>query len=287
MGISLPDFETYFQRFADFLLITRFLQEDANPSARFVQNQAGKVYLAGNAEDPQFVLLHGLPLNSESWTAIEQQYPGKTLRIDLPGLGRSTFGDADFISWLSELLASMNSRPILVGHSVGTAIALELADRHPEKLAGLVLIAPYFLGKAPAKWMTNPLAFRTVTGLLPKKKLLGFIDGEGAGVEQARAQLLLDADSRKFLPAIAYWLSYAWKNPGRLRTRMGELSVPSILIAGELDLPEDPESLTLEVIAGAGHYPQVTHPQEILSLLKSKAVRDWLTASTEHIALAS
>jgi pimeloyl-ACP methyl ester carboxylesterase len=33
-------------------------------------------------------------------------------------------------------------RPVVVGHSLGGAIALALAQRHPERVAGLALVAP-------------------------------------------------------------------------------------------------------------------------------------------------
>lgn len=287
MGLSLPGFEEYFGRFADYLMKTHFLQDDVDQSSQMVNSPNGKVYLAGNTDDPQFVLLHGLPLNSDSWAAIENRYPGKTLRIDIPGLGRSTYSEANFVSWLSNLMASLKSRPIVVGHSLGTAFATQLAHRHPERVSGIVLIAPYFLGKAPAKWMTTPAAFKAITKLIPKKKLRSFIEGEGPGVENARAQLLLDADSRSLLPAIAYWLNYAWKNAKLFRKHYSEVQVPSILIAGEKDLPKDVTGLPLKVIASAGHNPHITHPLDVIDVLESEEVVELLGALQDDLRLVA
>ncbi|WP_250657510.1 alpha/beta fold hydrolase [Alkalimarinus coralli] len=269
LGLDLPPFEEYFQNFADYLLMTRFLQSDATPAARLLHTGTGKVYVVGNVEDPQYVLLHGLPLNSDSWKAIENHYPDKTLRIDLPGLGRSTYNQADFVSWLADLISTMKAPPILMGHSLGTGLAVELAHRFPEKIAGLVLISPYFLGKKPAKWMTNQVAFRTITKVIPKLRLRKFIDGIGPGVKNAKAQLLLDTDSRYFLPAIAYWLNNAWKNAFLLRSCYSETNVPSLLIAGEHDQPVFSEDYPVIVIKGAGHNPQLTHPRKVVHELEN------------------
>jgi len=114
---------------------------------------------------PSMVLVHGAGMDSSVW-ALQTRYLahrarrsglGPVLAIDLPGHGRSDGPGmesiADYAGWLAGFLShigdgDMNGggrggapRTIVVGHSMGTFIALELAATHPEHVGSLVLVA--------------------------------------------------------------------------------------------------------------------------------------------------
>ncbi|MCK2219369.1 SDR family oxidoreductase [Actinomadura sp. ATCC 31491] len=90
------------------------------------------------------VVLPGLPVNADTWAAVG--LPG-TRVADLPGLGLSGGGPADWPSWLAALLAAEQIEHV-VGHSLGAALALEASPR----TGRLTLVAPFFLQARTPSW---------------------------------------------------------------------------------------------------------------------------------------
>ena len=105
----------------------------------------------GRAE-PAVVLLHGAACNLEDMHLALGERLAKRHRVvlvDRPGLGwserkhREGSSPAYQAGVLREVLDRLGvKRAILVGHSWGGALALRFALDYPERLAGLVLIAP-------------------------------------------------------------------------------------------------------------------------------------------------
>ncbi len=93
------------------------------------------------------VLVHGAGGNALHWPPALRRLPGHPVyALDLPGHGRSagqvrhTIGAyADAVAGFADALGLPAF--VLAGHSMGGAIAIELALRRPERLAGLILIA--------------------------------------------------------------------------------------------------------------------------------------------------
>ncbi|UJW36743.1 alpha/beta hydrolase [Saccharothrix sp. AJ9571] len=141
-------------------------------------------YVAGDRSTPEVVLLHGIPFTSQA----EQGVPGSVLVTDPPGLGRSAPTTGKPEDWLGEMLAPARSRPILVAHSVAAAPALRYAAAHPDRIAGLVLVAPHFLND-------TPLAPRTTTEQ-PRR-------ADAAREEGRWARTANDPTERRALPALA------------------------------------------------------------------------------------
>lgn len=102
-----------------------------------------------DAARPAIVFIHGAQHDHSVW-ALQTRYFAHhgfgVLAVDLPGHGRSD-GPARrdigaLADWLVALLdAAGASKAILVGHSMGSLVALDAAARHPERVAGLALVA--------------------------------------------------------------------------------------------------------------------------------------------------
>jgi pimeloyl-ACP methyl ester carboxylesterase len=93
------------------------------------------------------ILIHGAGENHLVWPAGLRRLPETTVyALDLPGHGKSG-GDGctsikDYVAGLAQFLDCINApRAILIGHSMGGAIAQLFALTHPLRTAGLVLIA--------------------------------------------------------------------------------------------------------------------------------------------------
>lgn len=97
-----------------------------------------------------FVMLHGIGMGRIVFAEVDEVLAGagRVLAVDLPGFGDSPEpGSAATLEETAEVVADFirDETPgpvILVGHSMSTQIAAEIACRHPELVRALVLIAP-------------------------------------------------------------------------------------------------------------------------------------------------
>jgi pimeloyl-ACP methyl ester carboxylesterase len=101
------------------------------------------------ASRPAIVLLHGLVAEGATFKRLMQQLPRnrRVLAIDIPGSGYSDRpGDASFAGLAGLVGATLRALgvhdSVLLGHSHGGAIALQLATNEPELLRGIVLLCP-------------------------------------------------------------------------------------------------------------------------------------------------
>lgn len=113
-------------------------------------------YTGGNG--PTIMLLHGFGLDKTEWLQVAPLLTAhfRVIIPDLPGWGASTHvagadpglnAEAD---QLAGFVAALELQPfVLVGHSMGGAIAGLYAAAHPNALAGLVLVDSYGLSFKP------------------------------------------------------------------------------------------------------------------------------------------
>jgi pimeloyl-ACP methyl ester carboxylesterase len=104
--------------------------------------------IRGSEREPSLLFIHGAGCNASVWKEQSNYFTGKHLAylMDLPGHGGSSPEGEDRILSYTEcvrLTASslFSSRPfVLVGHSMGGAVALEMGIHPPKNLAGMVLV---------------------------------------------------------------------------------------------------------------------------------------------------
>mgnify|MGYP003694180125 CR=1 FL=1 len=97
---------------------------------------------------PAVVMLHGAGFDHSTWALHSRWFAHhgySVLAPDLPGHGRSAGTPlptiADMADWTAALLDAAGApKAKLVGHSMGSLIALETSARHPDKVSGLSLI---------------------------------------------------------------------------------------------------------------------------------------------------
>jgi pimeloyl-ACP methyl ester carboxylesterase len=97
---------------------------------------------------PVLILIHGWASRLEHWqpvaTALARHY--QVLRLDLRGHGRSEappdgYSMRQFADDTAALARSRRIRnAVVVGHSMGSTVALELARRHPRLVSGVVMV---------------------------------------------------------------------------------------------------------------------------------------------------
>jgi pimeloyl-ACP methyl ester carboxylesterase len=207
------------------------------------------------------------------------------LAPDLPGHGRSPGTPlptiAEMADWTAALLdAAGAAKATLIGHSMGSLIALETAARHPKKVSGLRLIGtaaamtvgPDLLKAAEAN-DHGAIDMVSIWGLGYQAELGGSLapglwmhTGAQRVLEQCRPGVLFNDLSA----CNAYQNALA---------AAAKVTVPAVLILGERDMMTPvkagralaaalPNSRTV-VLRGAGHMMMVERPDELLVALQS------------------
>ncbi|MEV0088745.1 alpha/beta fold hydrolase [Saccharopolyspora sp. NPDC050642] len=269
-GLRQPPAGTALRRWADRLVADRFGATSAALPGGFHDVAGSRTYLAGDRTSPDFVLLHGLPLDGESWRGVLGELgDSRALVADLPGLGRSAPTGATPLDWLADLLAPVRTRPVIVAHSAATAPALRFAAAHPDRIAGVLLVSPYFL-QAEASKLLRALA-APLLKRISVQRLTASLLGDAPPAEARQAVASATAQLRR--PAVARrtarWLRDANRPEERaaLRALLGDTAVH--IVAGQQDpLLDDPGSATVTTIPGAGHNPQLTHPAAVAAVLR-------------------
>ena len=95
-----------------------------------------------------FVLVHGLGMGRSVFADLAQRLSGTVLAVDLPGFGAAPepalpLTMPQHADLIAAHLAAENLPPVtVIGHSMGSQVAAELAVRHPDRVRAVVLAAP-------------------------------------------------------------------------------------------------------------------------------------------------
>ena len=131
--------------------VTRRAHAAVPPLGDFVDLEGSRIHYVDVGHGPAILMIHGLGGTMRSFTyalvdLLKDRF--RIVTIDRPGSGYSTRpDDRASVSHQAQLverfIASRNlGRPLVVGHSLGGAIALALALDHPQSVGALALIAP-------------------------------------------------------------------------------------------------------------------------------------------------
>jgi len=136
------------------LYISRKIDAALPAQGAWIDVAGGRIhYVAMGPEDaPPVVMIHGIlaQLRHFSYALADRMAADhRVILIDRPGWGHSTIsgkrpGIGAQADMIAEALGKLGvEKPLLVGHSMGGAVSLALALRHPEMPRALALIAPY------------------------------------------------------------------------------------------------------------------------------------------------
>jgi pimeloyl-ACP methyl ester carboxylesterase len=236
---------------------------------------------------PAIVLLHGAGFDHTTWALHSRWFAHHgfgVLAPDLPGHGRSSGAPISTIAgmadWTAALLDAVGAaKAWLVGHSMGSLIALETAARHPARVSALSLIGtaatmtvgPDLLKAAEAN-DSAAIPMVSIWGLGFQAELGGSLapglwmhSGAQRVLEQCRPGVLFNdlAACNAYQNALA---------------AAAQVTVPTTFILGERDMMTPakagkalasalPNARTV-VLRGAGHMMMVERPDELLAALQ-------------------
>lgn len=241
---------------------------------------------------PTVVFLHGAGMDHSVWALQTRWFPAhgwSVLAVDLPGHGRSggrfltTIADmADWTAALSD--AAQVKAALLIGHSMGSLIALETAARHPSRVAGLGLVAaaaamPVHADLLATAERNDPSAFAMVNlwghgG----RAVLGGSKAPGAWMIGLGARVLADAPKGALFADMHACNAYAGG-----AAAAATVAVPTTLVVGGRDamtpaaqgraLAAAIRGSVIAEAAGAGHMLTAEEPDFTLDALIDLARR--------------
>lgn len=133
-------------------MIARRVTKGFPPEGKFIDIGADRVHYVERGSGPAIVFVHGLCGNLRNFAYLQLERLAQSHRvilIDRPGSGRSMRGagstaniyaQARMVAQCIEALGL--DKPVLVGHSLGGAIALAVGLNHSQAIRRLALIAP-------------------------------------------------------------------------------------------------------------------------------------------------
>jgi pimeloyl-ACP methyl ester carboxylesterase len=244
----------------------RRAERDNPPAGKFVYIDGVRLHYVVRGEGPPVVLLHGNTVTLADFHAsglIDQLARNhRVIVFDRPGFGHSTrprdrlwTPSAQAELFHSALTVMGVKRPVVVGHSIGTLVALAMALNQPAMVDSLVLIGGYYYPSIRLDaLLTAPVALPvlgdvlryTVTALTGRAVLNRMVQGMFAPAEVppcffsmlSREMMLRPVQLRANAEEAAFMMPQA----RALARRYHELRLPVTLIAGGADKVVDFEA---------------------------------------------
>ncbi|MGI9463823.1 MAG: acetoin dehydrogenase dihydrolipoyllysine-residue acetyltransferase subunit, partial [Aestuariivirgaceae bacterium] len=243
----------------------------------------------GDAGD-DMILLHGFGGDLNSWMFNQPELAVKfrTHAIDLPGHGQSTLdvGSGSVPGLAAGVLALMDaegmSKAHLVGHSLGGAVALFMAIKHPEQVLSATLICPGGLG--PDINLDFIDGFIAADRRKDMKTLLGHLFADPGTVQRKMVEESLRFKRLDGVPAALGTIRRAnftdTSQAGDMREGLASSEVPVQVVWGADDkiipathMSDLPKSVETHLLDGAGHMPQMEQASAVTRLITNFAAQ--------------
>jgi pimeloyl-ACP methyl ester carboxylesterase len=259
------------------------------------------LFVQDEGDGEPLVLVHGAGTSSAVWRRAVPRLASRhrVIAPDLPGYGRSPAAGRGFaLEQVADRLASGLAEAgapapyDLVGHSMGGAVAILVAARHPELVRRLVLVAPAGLAALPRtvatllgtvagpyaiarRRLASPLAGNA---LVRRLALAGVArDGARVPVDHARAVLASSAGATRIGPGLASAAAADLREPLR------GVACPLGLVWGEHD-PVIPRrridviraarpDVTVAIVPDTAHAPMLEAPDAFCAALEDVLAR--------------
>jgi proline-specific peptidase len=257
------------------------------------------------------LLMHGGP-GADHWTLLPFRKLADEFTLvfyDHRCNGRSEGADVSTMTWenLTADADALRERLgfetwAVLGHSFGGNVALEYALRFPESLSHLVLLdtggdsrwarenAPALLARRGFDPKTVEVARRWMSGRIESKEFMPILLRLARAYNPYTSLLdvardMLKGEWRtKMRPEALIFAGQHLTNGWTVMDRLGEISVPTLVMAGREDFLFPPEhqvelaagipNARLRIIERAGHNPHSERPAEVMD-----AIREFLPAA--------
>ncbi len=261
-------------------------EAQAAPAYQFTEVDGLRVRYArkGTASGVPVLFIHGFGGDLDNWLfnldAVSEKSP--VLALDLPGHGQSSIalpgpGSAALAGFVARFMDVLEvEQAHLVGHSMGAAIAAQMALDHPRRVASLALIAAAGLGPE-----INVRYIEDFMAAASRRELKPVLEQLFAKPELVSRQMVDDVLRYKRLDGVRELLGVLSRDMfrGGRQTeqpglRLGQAGKPVLVIWGREDriIParhagSAPPGAIVEVLDGAGHMVQMERANDVSRLI--------------------
>lgn len=229
-------------------------------------------YISGVKEKPVLVFVHGAGSTHEVWQAQQQHFEDKAKVIipDLPGHGNSSGNGYDSIDKYADLIINLIKdlnidEFVLIGHSMGGAVAQNIALRYPEFLSSLVLIA------TGARLRVAPQVFKAIES--DYKQYIALASSFSmAGSTNKQIRSVFENILTHSSPQSAY-SDFLACDKFDIMDKINTIKTKTLIIVGDNDmmtpvkyamyLNQKINGSELKIIKDAGHMVMMEKPQEV------------------------
>lgn len=242
-------------------------------------------YQSQGSDVPPVVLIHGAGGTHLYWPPQIRRLPGyRMFALDLPGHGRSrsdrgcqSIGEyAQYIlSWLTTVGLH---RAIFIGHSMGSAIALNLAINSPDQVLGLVLVG------GGVKLPVNAALLEEASHSATYPRAVEMVVRWSFGPEVTDNLIALANRTMMETRQSVFYGDLLACNAFDVTEDVNQVRCPTLVICGEQDkmttarsnqyLASQIPDARLELIADAGHMVMLERPNIVTSLLRNFLAQD-------------
>ncbi len=250
----------------------------------YVNTSVGELFYAlspGPAGVPTLVLVHGAGGSRLHWPPdLRRMAEAAVLTLDLPGHGRSEGSGCETIQGYADAVAAfldaVDAAPaVIVGHSMGGAVAQTLALKRPDQVARIALIATGArLRVAPAILQGIRDDFQQAVDLITR---YAWAPDADPSVRELGRQALRDTGPDVLLA------DFLACDRFDVMDHLSGIQVPTLVIGGTADqltptyyarfLAENIPDARMVTVEGAGHMVMLELPEEV-----AEAVRRFVTA---------
>jgi pimeloyl-ACP methyl ester carboxylesterase len=285
---------------------------------KFIEIDGNRIHYVEEGEGRPIVFLHGLgaQLHHFRHTLFGRFGPGyRLIALDRPGSGHSVRASgatgrlpeqAEIVRRFIEGLGL--EKPLVVGHSLGGAIALTLALEHPRTISGIALLAPLTHMEARVRekfgslYIASPLLRRIMAhtlavpaGLKYARRTLAFVFGPQA----TPAGYMVEGGGWLGLRPSHFYATSTdivaiERDLGLIEQRYGEITLPAGILFGARDrvlgidihgrpMADKIGGLDFERVDGLGHMPQFIDPERVTAFIKRMAERAFAASSLSDV----
>jgi pimeloyl-ACP methyl ester carboxylesterase len=230
---------------------------------------------------PPLVLVHGVGCDHSFMAPQFDAFAGahRVVAVDLRGHGRSDKPQQDYtipafaddLAWVLRELAL--ERPVVVGHSMGGAIGLELAAEQPERLAGVVVLDTAVLASQEVWAGVQPVLAGLKTPAYQEAGRRFFAEAFFLPTDDPeRKAAVIDAmmATPQHVPVSAFENIFAWDSAAAAaRCRVPTLYVASSRPRGDVvRFGEACPGLVHGQVVGSGHFLQLEVPDQVNAMIR-------------------